>query len=83
MTGLDTNIVALDYYLSGVKTDPRHFGCVYNVGCSFFMEGKYLNALKWFELAIKINPLVPDSFFGKAITCLKLGRYEKALSTIS
>ena len=51
----DSNNIALDYYLSGVKIDPRHFGCVYNVGCSYFFEKKYLNALKWFELAIKID----------------------------
>jgi hypothetical protein len=25
--------IALDYYLSGVKIDPAHLGCVYNLGC--------------------------------------------------
>ena len=37
----DSNNIALDYYLSGVKIDPYHFGCVYNVGCSFYFEKKY------------------------------------------
>jgi hypothetical protein len=34
----DSNNIALDYYLSGVKIDPRHFGCVYNVACSYYFE---------------------------------------------
>lgn len=65
-----------------MKIDPHHFGCVYNVGCSYFFEKKYLNALKWFELAIKIDSKCQDSYFGKAATCLKLGRYEQAISAI-
>lgn len=78
----DSNNVALDYYLSGVKIDPYHFGCVYNVGCSYYFDKKYLNALKWFELAIKIDANCQDSFFCKAATCLKLGLYEQAISAI-
>jgi tetratricopeptide (TPR) repeat protein len=78
----DSNNIALDYYLSGVKIDPQHFGCVYNVACSYYFEKKYLNALKWFELAIKIDSSCQDSYFGKAATCLKLGRYQEAISSI-
>ena len=33
--------VALDYYLSGVKNDPHHYGCVYNAGCCHFFTGKF------------------------------------------
>jgi tetratricopeptide (TPR) repeat protein len=83
LTGQDTNIVALDYYLTGVKTDPRHFGSAYNVACSFYIEGWYLNAFKWFNLALKLSPLSNDSLFGKTLTCLKLGKYELALQTIN
>lgn len=81
-TGVDSNNVALDYYLSGVKIDPRHFGCIYNAACSYFFEKKFLNAVKWFDLALKIDPLSKDSFFGKTVTCLKLGQYTEALLTI-
>lgn len=34
--GQENHHEALDYYLSGVKIDPRHYGCVYNVACSYF-----------------------------------------------
>lgn len=49
--------VAMDYYLSGVKIDPGHLGCIHNVGCCQYSVGKYLNAEKWFNLAIKVEPL--------------------------
>lgn len=74
ITGLDTNVVALDYYLSGIKTDPKHYGCAYNVACAFYMEDKFLNALKWFEISLKLKPDDCDSLFGRAMSCLKLGR---------
>ena len=80
--GKDSNNIALDYYMSGIKIDPRHFGCIYNAACSHFYEKKYNNALKWFEIALKINPESYDSYFGKAITCLKLNNVDQALKTI-
>ena len=50
--GPDRHSVALDYYLSGVKIDPEHYGCIYNTGCCYFYTGKYQNARKWFTLCI-------------------------------
>jgi tetratricopeptide (TPR) repeat protein len=69
----DANNVALDYYLSGVKIDPCHLGCTYNVGCCHYFNGKFVNARKWFSLAIKVNSEHLDSYFGLAASCLKLG----------
>lgn len=49
--------MALDYYLSGVKIDPSHIGCIYNIGCCQYFIQKYANAEKWFSLALKVDPL--------------------------
>jgi len=68
--------------LSGVKINPGHFGCVYNVGCSYYFEKKFLNALKWFEMAIQIDSKNQDCYYGKAAACLKLGRFKDALAAI-
>lgn len=54
---------------------------MYNSACSYFYEKEYCNALKWFNLALKLDNHSYDSYFGKAITCLKLGQYEEALET--
>ena len=74
--------VALDYYLSGVKIDPQHFGCIYNAGCCHFFTGKFQNARKWFHLTTLVNPKCPDGYYGKTLSCLKLGLYEEALESI-
>ena len=80
--GVDKNNDALEYYLSGVKINPRSFGCVYNAACCYYMEDKHCNALKWFNLALRLQPGDADSTFGKSVTCLKLGKYAEALEVI-
>ena len=68
----------MDYYFAGVKIDPRHYGCVYNIACTYFGEKKYANANMWFSRALKIDTTA-DALFGKSITALKLGLQEEAL----
>lgn len=56
LMGESQKVTPLSYYLAGVKIDPKHFGCVYNSGCCFFLDGKYKNAKKWFDLSLKLKP---------------------------
>ena len=30
------NAIAVDYYLSGIRADPHHYGCAYNIAASHF-----------------------------------------------
>lgn len=46
--------VALDYYLQGVRCNPRGFPCVFNLACVYSQLDRHSNAKKWFNLAIKI-----------------------------
>jgi tetratricopeptide (TPR) repeat protein len=62
------NSISLDYYLSGVRADPTHYGCTYNIACSYFKQANYLNAFKWFQIAIKLSPLSKECYYGKAVT---------------
>lgn len=78
----DSNNIALDYYLSGVKINPFHFGCIYNAGCSYYFEGKFGNSLKWFDLAVQVDPYSLDAHFGLATVSLKLGKFQEALQAI-
>lgn len=65
-----------------MKIDPQHLGCIHNVGCCQFYTGKYANSEKWFNLAIRVQPLHQDSYIGSTMSSLKLGRYEQAMATI-
>ena len=81
-TASEADNVALDYYLSGVKIEPSHYGCVYNAGCCHFFTGKFQNARKWFHLTTQVNPMCPDGYYCKALACLRLGLYEEALESV-
>ena len=84
-TEQDSVSVALDYFLSGVKIEPDHYDCIYNVGCCQFVANKFKNAKKWFDLAIKMDKTNPDAYYNKAVACIRLGLYpeaEKAIATI-
>jgi tetratricopeptide (TPR) repeat protein len=76
------NKEALNYYFSGVKFDPKHFACVYNIACCYFFDFKFSNAKKWFDLALNLNPESQDAIFGKVVCCLKLGLFQEAVSAI-
>lgn len=47
---------ALDYYLHGLRVNSSNFPCVYNLACVYATLNKHANALKWFNIAIKIDP---------------------------
>lgn len=74
--------VALDYYLSGIKIDKKHIGCIHNAACCYYLQGKFANAEKWFSLAIQADPTNQESYIGKTVAKIKLGDYESAFKTI-
>ena len=46
--GGDVDHVALDYYKSGVKIEPGHHSCIFNIARCFFNTRRYANAKRWF-----------------------------------
>ena len=76
------DFVALDYYLSGIKLETNHYGCIMNIGRCYFHTSRYRNAAKWFDLGIKCDPRCPDAYYCLAASKLKLGDYEGARLTI-
>lgn len=74
--------VGIDYYLNGVRTNPFHYPCIYNLGCVYYQLEKYLNAVKWFSLAIKVQPSTSDAYYGCALSNFKLKRFEEALDAL-
>ena len=67
--------LSIDYYLHGIRANPRHVACVYNVACAFYALGKFHNSLKWFSHAIKLQNTNKDSYFNKALSHFRLAEY--------
>lgn len=74
--------VALDYYLQGVRCNPRGFPCVFNLACVYSQLDRHSNAKKWFNVAIKIQPLSIDSYYGSALSDFKQKRFQEAFNTL-
>lgn len=73
LQGKDLDSMAIDYYISGLKVDPEHFKCAYNIGFSFFMLQKFKNAVRWFDYALLCRPNSQECQFGRAVCFLRLG----------
>lgn len=74
--------VALDYYLQGVRCNPHHFPCVFNLACVYSSLDKHANARKWFNLALKINTNSIDSYYGSALSSFKMKNFLDAFNTL-
>ena len=73
---------ALDYYLQGIRCSPTYFPCVYNLACVYANLQKHANAFKWFNLAIKIDPLSRDAYYGSALSSFKMKRFQEAFDNL-
>lgn len=82
MQKIDGVEVALDYYIKGIRCNPSHFACVFNLACVYSILDRHCNALKWFNLAIKISPNSADSYYGSALSSFKLKNFFEAFTTL-
>lgn len=79
---IDMSDHALDYYYQGLRIQPRHFGCCFNVATIFLRKNKYKNAQKWFHMATKLDRDSKVAFLGLAISTLKLGQHQSCIQQI-
>jgi tetratricopeptide (TPR) repeat protein len=78
----DGTEAALDFYLSGIRCTTTNFPCVYNLACVYATLQKHTNALKWFNVAIKIDPNSMDAYYGSALSSFKMKRFQEAFDNL-
>ncbi len=66
-----------------IKLSPDFFYAWFNKGNCYFMRQDYLNAIKCFTKAIKINKGLGEAYMNRAICYLYLNDKEKALADFS
>lgn len=47
--------VAIDYYKHGIRVNPFSLPCIYNLACVYSSLNKHRNAIKWFNLGMKVD----------------------------
>ena len=73
---------ALDFYFQGLRLDPFHFGCCFNVGVTYLQKGMNLNAQKWFAFARMIDIDRKEPYLGEAISSFKVGQILRCLQSV-
>ena len=52
---------------------------MHNLGCAYEQQQRYNLSIKWFQMAIKFNPELLDSYHGYALSQMCLNEPEPAL----
>lgn len=73
---------AIDYYKHGLRINPWSFKCIYNLATIFSNIKKHRNARKWYDIAIKVDPMKADGYYGSALSSFKLCDFNLAFETI-
>lgn len=63
--------------------NPFSLPCIYNLACVYSSLKKHRNAVKWFNLGIKVDSKCDDLYYGSALSSLKLKEYDAALDTVN
>jgi tetratricopeptide (TPR) repeat protein len=70
---------AQDYFKKSIDSSPKDEILAYNVGEIFFANQEYDEALRYFELAVKIRPDWPDSYLKAGYVYLNKADNPKAV----
>lgn len=69
---------AMQYYEEAIKFHPDDAIAINNVGAAYVQQGMLEKALETFDRALKIDASYPNTYYGKAIVLVKLGREKEA-----
>ncbi len=69
--------------MHGIRANPKHYACTYNVACAYHKLNKHNNAIKWFSHACKLQNDNSDPYYGKALSFFKLSKYQEAYDCLN
>lgn len=69
---------AMHYYEEAIKYHPNDAIAINNVGAAYLQQGMLDKALETFDRALKIDTTYPNTYYGKAMVLVKLGREREA-----
>lgn len=70
---------AASCFLDGVHQDPRHIGCLYNLGLLADRRADYAEAEQWYTRALEVDPRYYDALYALASLRFEQRRYAEAI----
>ncbi len=65
-----------------IKVDPFHISSLLNMGDIAFDEGRFEDALHYYQEAVKVNPINFDGLLGTSLSYAMLGAYNEAVDNL-
>ncbi len=75
----------MDCYVQSIRIQQLNPLSIHNLACIYEMQQRFDLAVKWFDIAIQIDPQnlqIIDSYFGLALTYFKCGYSMKAIEKL-
>ncbi len=70
-----------NFFPSTLNCNPNSWKSRHNYACTLDAQGKYPEALREFEEAIRLRPSNAEAYNDKALTLMKLGRNQEAIAS--
>jgi len=75
---IDENQLAIKTLKKAYKRNNENYDIVYNLAFIYFLETAYEKAVKYFDIALKLNAQSRDCYYYKGISLLRLADYDDA-----
>ncbi len=70
-----------NFFPSTLSCNPKSWKSRHNYACTLDAQGKYPEALREFEEAIRLRPSNAEAYNDRALTLMKLGRNQEAIAS--
>lgn len=73
---------AVDCFVQTIKSNPLNICAIHNLACAYETQQRYQLAIKWFDIAIKLDPdnkEYLDTYYSLALAYFKSGKPQEAV----
>lgn len=74
---------AIDSYRQAIRLRPHFVQALHNLACMYEEQQRFQLGMKWFDIVIKLNPNILDSYHGYALCSFKNGNSEVAVKYLN
>ena len=76
---------ATDCFIQAIRINPLNVYAIHNLACVYEIQNRFQLAIKWFDIAIKLDPLnneLLDTYYSLGLAYYKAGFPEKAVEVL-
>jgi len=79
---IDENKLAISCLKSAYRINNENFDIVHYLALTYFLQSEYEKAIKYFDVASKLNPKSRDSYYYKGISLNRIDQHNEAITNL-